>query len=98
MGSVASISLEHDDVRALVRQGQEAGFVTHEEIVLALGDDVEPGQLEELHVLLEEAQIEVVEVEPEPESAPAPVLEPSRGRSRRTRSSSFSRTSAACRC
>ena len=75
MGSVASISLEHDDVRALVRQGQEAGFVTHEEIALALGDDVEPGQLEELHVLLEEAQIEVVEVEPEPESAPAPVLE-----------------------
>jgi RNA polymerase primary sigma factor len=75
MGSVASISLEHDDVRALVRQGQEAGFVTHEEIALALGDDVEPGQLEELHVLLEEAQIEVVEVEPEPETAPAPVLE-----------------------
>jgi RNA polymerase primary sigma factor len=74
MGSVASISLEHDDVRALVRQGQEAGFLTVEEIALAVGDDVEPGQLEELYVLLEEAQIEVVEVEPEPESPP--LLEP----------------------
>jgi len=76
MGSVASISLEHDDVRALVRQGQEAGFLTVEEIALAVGDDVEPGQLEELYVLLEEAQIEVVEVEPEPEAESAPVLEP----------------------
>jgi RNA polymerase primary sigma factor len=78
MGSVASISLEHDDVRALVRQGQEAGFLTLEEIALAVGDDVEPGQLEELYALLEEAQIEVVEVGPEPAAASAPVLEPER--------------------
>jgi RNA polymerase primary sigma factor len=73
---VASISLEHDDVRALVRQGQEAGFLTVEEIALAVGDDVEPGQLEELYVLLEEAQIEVVEVQPEPEAESAQLLEP----------------------
>jgi RNA polymerase primary sigma factor len=76
MGSVASISLEHDDVRALVRQGQEAGFLTVEEVALAVGDDVEPGQLEELYVLLEEAQIEVVEVQPEPEAESAQLLEP----------------------
>ncbi|HWB55728.1 MAG TPA: sigma-70 family RNA polymerase sigma factor [Gaiellaceae bacterium] len=75
---MASISLEHDDVRALVRQGQEAGFLTLEEIALAVGDDVEPGQLEELYALLEEAQIEVVEVGPEPAAASAPVLEPER--------------------
>ena len=73
---MASISLEHDDVRALVRQGQEAGFVTHEEIAVALGEDVEPGQLEELYVLLEEAHVEVVEVEPEAEGTPAPLLDP----------------------
>jgi RNA polymerase primary sigma factor len=74
MGSVASISLEHDDVRALVRQGQEAGFLTVEEIAAALGDEVEPGQLEELYAFLEEAQIEVVEVEPQPEAERAPVV------------------------
>ena len=27
--------LDHDDAKALVRQGQEAGFLTHEEIATA---------------------------------------------------------------
>ena len=32
--------LDHEDAKALVRQGQEAGFLTHEEIALALGDEL----------------------------------------------------------
>jgi hypothetical protein len=53
--------LDHEDARALVRQGQEAGFLTHEEIALALGDDFEPIQLDEFYTALEELHIEVVD-------------------------------------
>jgi RNA polymerase primary sigma factor len=55
--------LDHDDAKALVRQGQEAGFLTHEEIAAALGDDLEPAQLDELYGQLEELHIEVVAAE-----------------------------------
>jgi RNA polymerase primary sigma factor len=58
--------LDHEDAKALVRQGQEAGFLTHEEIALALGDDLEPLQLDELYTALEELHIEVVD-EPDAE-------------------------------
>ena len=57
--------LDHDDAKALVRQGQEAGFLTHEEIAVALGDDLEPVQLDEFYGLLEELHIEVVASEGE---------------------------------
>jgi len=53
--------LDHDDAKALVRQGQEAGFLTHEEIALALGDEFEPVQLDEFYSALEELHIEVVD-------------------------------------
>ena len=53
--------LDHEDAKALVRQGQEAGFLTHEEIALALGDDFEPVQLDEFYSALEELHIEVVD-------------------------------------
>ncbi|MGH3021061.1 MAG: sigma-70 family RNA polymerase sigma factor, partial [Gaiellaceae bacterium] len=59
-GSEAGVMLDHDDAKALVRQGQEAGFLTHEEIAVALGDDLEPVQLDEFYGLLEELHIEVV--------------------------------------
>ncbi len=39
-GSEVVVLLDHEDAKALVRQGQEAGFLTHEEIALALGDDI----------------------------------------------------------
>jgi RNA polymerase primary sigma factor len=55
--------LDHDDAKALVRQGQEAGFLTHEEIAVALGDELEPVQLDEFYGLLEELHIEVVAAE-----------------------------------
>ena len=59
-GSEAAVLLDHEDAKALVRQGQEAGFLTHEEIALALGDDLEPLQLDEFYTALEELHIEVV--------------------------------------
>ena len=65
-GSEAAVLLDHEDAKALVRQGQEAGFLTHEEIALALGDDLEPLQLDELYTALEELHIEVVD-EPDEE-------------------------------
>ena len=55
------VILDHEDARALVRQGQEAGFLTHEEIALALGDEFEPLQLDEFYTALEELHIEVVD-------------------------------------
>jgi len=57
------VMLDHDDAKALVRQGQEAGFLTHEEIAVALGDDLEPAQLDEFYGQLEELHIEVVAAE-----------------------------------
>ena len=65
-GSEAAVLLDHDDAKALVRQGQEAGFLTHEEIAVALGDDLEPLQLDEFYTALEELHIEVVD-EPDAE-------------------------------
>ena len=66
-GSEAAVLLDHEDAKALVRQGQEAGFLTHEEIALALGDDLEPLQLDELYTALEELHIEVVDERDEEE-------------------------------
>jgi RNA polymerase primary sigma factor len=60
-GSNVGVIVDHEDARALVRQGQEAGFLTHEEIALALGDEIEPVQLDEFYSALEELQIEVVD-------------------------------------
>jgi RNA polymerase primary sigma factor len=66
-GSEAVVLLDHEDAKALVRQGQEAGFLTHEEIALALGDDLEPLQLDEFYTALEELHIEVVDERDEEE-------------------------------
>jgi RNA polymerase primary sigma factor len=54
------VILDHEDARALVRQGREAGFLTHEEIALALGDELEPVQLDEFYSALEALHIEIV--------------------------------------
>jgi RNA polymerase primary sigma factor len=60
-GSETAVLLDHEDAKALVRHGQEAGFLTHEEIALALGDDLEPLQLDEFYTALEKLHIEVVD-------------------------------------
>jgi RNA polymerase primary sigma factor len=59
----AGVMLEEDAAKALVRQGQEAGFLTHEEIALALDElDLDTLQVDEFYQSLEELHIEVLEV------------------------------------
>src|SRR3954471_15968112 len=53
--------LDTDEARALLAAGQEHGTLTADEIVLAFSQlDLDPGQLDEFYVALEEAHIEVV--------------------------------------
>jgi RNA polymerase primary sigma factor len=60
--------LEEDAAKALVRQGQDAGFLTQEEIALGLDElELEAGQIDEFYQALEELHIEVLEVAPEEE-------------------------------
>jgi RNA polymerase primary sigma factor len=55
-----------DSTQALVRQGQEAGFLTQDEVALALDElDLDVGQIDDFYHALEELHIEVVEVEEE---------------------------------
>jgi RNA polymerase primary sigma factor len=55
--------LEHEGAEALVRQGQEAGFLTTEAISLALDElGLEPGEVDDFYSALDELQIEVVDV------------------------------------
>jgi RNA polymerase primary sigma factor len=68
----AGLTLDDDAAKALVRQGQEAGFLTQDEIALALDElDLDTAQVDEFYQSLEELHIEVVEVEPEEEEAVA---------------------------
>jgi RNA polymerase primary sigma factor len=55
-----------DVAKALVRQGQEAGFLTQDEIALALEDlDLDAAQMDELYQTLDELHIDVLEESPE---------------------------------
>ena len=59
--------IEHEGAEALVRQGQEAGFLTTEVISLALDElGLEPGEVDEFYDTLEELQIDVVDEGPTP--------------------------------
>jgi RNA polymerase primary sigma factor len=50
-----------DAALALVRQGQEAGFLTHDEIAVALDElDLDANQIEDFYAALDELHIEVV--------------------------------------
>jgi RNA polymerase primary sigma factor len=62
--------LENDGTDALVRHGQEAGFLTTEQISLTLDElGLEPGEIDEFYDALEELQIDVVDdpAEPKPD-------------------------------
>jgi RNA polymerase primary sigma factor len=62
------LTLDDDAAKALVRQGQEAGFVTQEEVALALDElDFDSAQVDEFYQALEELHIEVVEAKAEEE-------------------------------
>src|SRR5262249_27279230 len=62
------LTLDDDAAKALVRQGQEAGFLTQEEVALALDElDLDSTQVDEFYQALDELHIEVVEAEAEEE-------------------------------
>ena len=64
------VTLDEDAAKALVRQGQEAGFLTQEEVTVALDElELDTVQIDEFYRALEELHIEVVEAEPEEEEA-----------------------------
>jgi RNA polymerase primary sigma factor len=70
------LTLDDDLTRALVRQGQEAGFLTQEEIALTLDElEFDTNQVDEFYRSLEELHIDVVEVEQEEEEPTTPVPE-----------------------
>src|SRR5215211_2853174 len=69
-GAGLSKVLEHDEARALVKQGQENGFLTHEEVALALDDlGLDTQQLDRFYQELDELQIEVLDEAPADEPA-----------------------------
>jgi len=63
--------LEHETAEALVKSGQESGFLTTEQISLALDElGLEPGEVDEFYDALEELQIDVVDDPGGPEAEP----------------------------
>src|SRR5215212_8041080 len=53
---------ELDEVKMLVARGQEAGLLTFGQIATALAEvELEEGDIEEIHLVLERAEIELVE-------------------------------------
>jgi RNA polymerase primary sigma factor len=61
-GAGPGLMLEHEDAKALVRQGRDAGYLTHDEIAQGLADlDLEPLQLDEFYATLEQLHIDVVD-------------------------------------
>ena len=65
------MTLDEDATKALVRQGQEAGFLTQEEVALALDElELDTIQVDEFYKQLDELHIEVVEAEAEEEDEP----------------------------
>jgi RNA polymerase primary sigma factor len=65
------VTLDDDAAKALVHQGQEAGFLTQEEVALALDElELDTVQIDEFYKQLDELHIEVVEAEPQEEDEP----------------------------
>ncbi len=99
---------ELDELRPLIAEGHERGFLTFEQIAACLEEaDVTKEQVQELHAYLDEQGIDVVEADGRPAKSEGGSVEatagkrPSRGRisARRSRSiSPSSRRSTRCGC
>jgi RNA polymerase primary sigma factor len=69
-GGGSAVTLDYDEARALVKHGQEAGFLTHEEVALALDElDLDTDDLAAFYKELEELQIDLVEEAPDATAA-----------------------------
>jgi RNA polymerase primary sigma factor len=69
-GDETTVALEHDEARALVKQGQEAGFLTQDEVALALDElGLDTQELDSFYKELDDLQIEVVGEAPEMQTA-----------------------------
>ena len=76
---------ELDEVKMLVARGQEAGLLTFSQIATALAEvELEEGDIEEVHLVLERAEIELVEDDhPFAQAARAAAAEAKPARSRK---------------
>src|SRR4051812_10103473 len=75
---------ELDEVKILVLKGQEAGILTFGQVATALAEvELEEGDIEEIHLVLERAEIELVEDDHPFAQQPAPPVET--GKSSRAR-------------
>src|SRR4051794_31040020 len=76
---------ELDEVKMLVARGQEAGLLTFGQVATALAEvELEEGDIEEIHLVLERAEIELVEDDhPFAAATTAPPPEPTKARARR---------------
>jgi RNA polymerase primary sigma factor len=64
-----ALMLVEDVAKALVRRGKEAGFLTQDEIALALDElDLDANQVNELYETFDELHIDVVEAAPDDEA------------------------------
>jgi RNA polymerase primary sigma factor len=76
---------ELDEVKMLVARGQEAGLLTFGQIATALAEvELEEGDIEEVHLVLERAEIELVE-DDHPFAVGAKALTPEQPKSSRSR-------------
>ena len=47
---MATVIVEHEEAKALVKHGQEAGFLTHDEVALALDElDLDIAEIEDFY-------------------------------------------------
>src|SRR3954452_9592292 len=78
---------ELDEVKALVAKGQEAGILTFGQVAMTLAEvELEEGDIEEIHLVLERAEIELVEDDhPFAQAARQPVPDTKSSRSRKQR-------------
>jgi RNA polymerase primary sigma factor len=71
------LTLDEDAAKALVRQGQEAGFLRQDEIALTLDElDFDAVQIDDFYRSLEVLHIEVVEAEQQEEGEPTAPVHP----------------------
>ncbi len=87
--------VELEELRPLIAEGQERGFLTFEQIAACLEEiEVTKEQIQELHAYLDEQGIEVVEADGRLASSEAGSVEATRGGERPSHSPTSARRSS----